>query len=213
MQILQTEKASVMIKLYYKALSCSLAVHIALRELGLPFELVAVTQQGDTKLAGGADYLAIHPLGAVPAVAFDDGTVMAEVGVILEFLPTKVFNSTLAPRSGDPDYWEFRQLMNFIATDIHKNYGPLFIPTVPDDVKPIWLQRLTKRLEYLASLISQRKALLARGYSVADIYLYVMLFWCSYVGVDIKRWPVLAAYFEDLSAREAVNKALLAEKT
>lgn len=201
-----------MIKLYYKPLSCSLAVHIALRELGMPFELVAVTQQDGIKLAGGEDYLAVHPLGAVPAVKFDDGSVMTEAGVILEYLPLLAGSSSLAPRHGDPDYWEFRELMNFIATDIHKNYGPLFIPGVPDAIKPVWLQRLAKRLDYLSGLIDERKALLTRGYSVADIYFYVMLLWCSYVGVDLARWPVLAAYFEGLSAREAVKAALRAEQ-
>ncbi|HOB13999.1 MAG TPA: glutathione S-transferase N-terminal domain-containing protein [Novosphingobium sp.] len=201
-----------MITLYYKPLSCSLAVHIALRELDLPFELVAVTQDGDAKLAGGADYLAVHPLGAVPAVTLGDGSVMAEAGVILEYLPLLAEGSTLAPRPGDADYWEFRQLMNFIATDIHKNYGPLFIPGVPDTVKPVWLNRMAKRFDHLSARIAAQGALLARGYSVANIYFYVMLLWCSYVGVDLARWPVLAEYFERLSARIAVREALEIER-
>lgn len=199
-----------MMKLYYKPLSCPLAVHIALLELGLPFERIRVTQDGDKRVANGEDYRAIHPLGAVPALVLDDGTVLTESAVILEYLAQKA-DSPLAPMPGDADYWEFRQIVNFIATDIHKNYGPLFYKDIPPPMRQAWLERLDSRIQRLGMLVQDRPSLMARGYTVADFYLFVMLFWASYVGADIEDWPVLARYYHTLSERPAVKQAVAAE--
>jgi len=202
-----------MLKLYHKPLACSLAVHIALRELDLPFEAVKVTDEGTARLADGEDYYQIHPLGAVPTLRLSDGSVMTEASVILEYLGSRGRSTQLAPVAGDADYWAFRQIMNFIATDIHKNYGPLFYSGTPEAMKKAWIDRLDKRLSYLSGNLRDRFHLLERGYSVADIYLFVMLFWASFVGIDIKKWKVLSGYFDSLSSRPAIRQALEVERS
>lgn len=199
-------------KLFYKPLACSMAVHIALRELELPFELIRVENVEGKLQAARRDYLDIFPLGAVPALELEDGDIMAEGAVILEYLAAQAETPSLAPKSGDSDYWTFRQIMNFIATDIHKNYGPIFHPSVSPEMKQVWLGRLDKRLTYLASILEKQPYLLARGYTIADIYMFVMLLWCSYAGVDVNKWPSLAQYFKILSERPAIQQVVAIEK-
>lgn len=199
-------------KLYYKPLACSLAVHIALRELALPFDLARVTSEGGVPTADGKPYLDVHSLSSVPALALEDGTIMAEAAVMLEFLGQQSAETPLAPAPQDADYWDFRQVMNFIATDIHKNFGPMFHPLTPPEMKQAWVQRFDKRFGHLAARLDNQRYLMARGYTVADSYLYVMLFWCKYVNIDIASWPALAAYFADLSDRRATRDALAVEQ-
>lgn len=199
-------------KLYLKPISCSLAVHIALRELGLDFEPIVAAKVGDRLEADGRALADIHPTAAVPILELDNGDVMTEAGVMLEYLSSQLGGDRLAPAYGTAEYWEFRQLMNFIATDIHKNYGPIFNPLVSPEMKEAWLGRLHRRLDYLNTYIGVRDTLLPAGLSVADFYLWVMLFWCSYVGVDTADWPNLHRYFQQLSDRPSVCDALAFEQ-
>lgn len=195
-------------KLYFKPLACSLAVHIAARELGVSLDLIRVTEDSPDR----DNYRKIHPLGAVPSLILDDGTVLTETSVILQYLAASVDVPMLAPRPKDADYWHFLQMLNFIATDVQKGFGPLFFPSTPDAMKESWRPRLEKRIAYLSTLLDNRSFLLDRGYSIADIYLYVMLLWCRYVAIDIKKWPALARYFEALENRPAIAAALEEER-
>ncbi|ACB32585.1 Glutathione S-transferase domain [Leptothrix cholodnii SP-6] len=197
-------------KLYYSPGACSLSPHIALRETGLPFELVLASTK-TKKLADGSDYLAINPKGQVPMLALDDGTQITEGPAIVQYIADQAPASGLAPAAGTIERYKLMEWLNFITSELHKGFSPLFAPDTPDDYKPIARNRLLARLAYVDEQLADRSYLLGEQYSVADIYLFVVSGWGQYVGVDISGLPRLMAFRARIAARPAVIAAMKAE--
>lgn len=198
-------------KLYYSPGACSLSPHIVLREAGLPFELARVDLRTKTT-AGGADFRTINPKGYVPALALDDGEVLTEGPAIVQYITDRVPDRKLAPAPGTPARYRLVEWLNFIATELHKGYSPLFNPKAPDDWKALSRGLLEQRLDWMAEQLAGRSFLLGTDFSVADAYLFTVLGWGKWVGIDLARWPTLAAYSAGIAGREAVRAALAAEK-
>jgi glutathione S-transferase len=197
-------------KLYFKPGACSLSPHIALREAGLPFELVTVDQKaGKTSL--GEDFKAINPKGYTPVLGLDDGRFLTEGPAIVQFIADLAPEKKLAPPAGTFERAQLQQWLNFIATELHKNFSPLFNPKTPPEWKEFVRGVLESRLSWADSELSKRTWLLGDAFSVADPYLYVVLTWTSRVGIELSRWPALAAFKERVEARPAVREALGAE--
>lgn len=197
-------------KLYYSPSACSLSPHIALREAGLTFELVRV-DLGSHKLPDGSDYLRINPKGYVPALALDDGTLLSEGPAIVQYIADLKPESGLAPKAGTLARYQLQEWLSFINSEVHKGFGPLFSASTPEETKATARQNLAKRLAYVAERLAHSDFLLGKQFTVADGYLFTVLNWSQWTGVDLKPWPVLLAFQERVGARPAVKAAQAAE--
>lgn len=196
-------------KLYYTPGACSLAPHIALDELGLPFELVKV-DLATHKLPDGSDFSGINPKGYVPLLQLDDGTFMTEGNVILQYVADRK-PGTLAPVFGTPERWKLMEWLAFIATEVHKGFGPLWNPLNPPEVRERSIQALGNRFALISQTLAKQHYLTGNDFSIADAYLFVVLNWSGMHQIDLSKWPALAAFQARVSARPAVQKALKAE--
>lgn len=197
-------------KLFYKAGACSLSPHIVLREAGLDFtaEKVDLAQK---KTESGADYLAINPKGQVPALLLDDGSLLTEGVAIVQYLADRVPDRNLIPAAGTLSRYHAIEWLNYIATELHKGFSPLFNPKTPDEYKAIARTRLEQQFSYLDSVLAKQHFLLGNRFSVADAYLFTVLRWAIALQFDLKKHSRLAAYFDSVAARPAVDAALNAE--
>lgn len=197
-------------KLYYSPGACSLSPHIALREAGLTFDLEKVdlqTKQTET----GKDFRSVNPNGYVPALEFAPGDVLTEGPAIVQYVADQAPAAKLAPANGTRERYTLQSWLNFITAELHKGFGALFNPMAPEDYKPVAKKMLETRYATVDQHLAGQDYLLASGYSVADIYLFVTLSWTGYVGIDIKQWPALQRLYERVAARPAVQAALKAE--
>jgi len=197
-------------KLYYAPDTCSLSSHIVLRELGLSFELVKVDIRAK-RTADGRDFLDINPKGYVAALELDDGNVLTEGPAIVQYLADLHPARGLAPAAGTLQRARLQEWLNFITSELHAGLGPLFNPSLPEDARVYFREKLSRRLDYLQGILAGQDHLMGDAFSVADAYLFTVLGWCEYVGIDIARWPALPAYVARVGARPAVQDALRAE--
>lgn len=197
-------------KLYFSPGACSLSPHIVLLESGLDFKTEQVDLRSK-KTASGADYTAINPRGYVPALQLDDGRVLTEGPAIVQYIAAQAPDKQLVPAPHSIEHYQLLERLNFISTEIHKGFGPLFNSAATDDMKQAALAQLDKRLGHAADLLKEHDYLVGNRYSVADAYLFVMLSWTGKVGIDLAKWPVLQAFKARIEARPAVQQALADE--
>lgn len=198
-------------KLYFSPGACSLSPHIALREAGLDVQLVYVDIKSH-KLADGSDYFAINPKGYVPALLLDSGDLLTEGPAIVQYIADLKPESHLAPPNGTLARYHLQEWLNFISTEIHKPYGPLFKKDAPEDQKTAARDKINKRFNYIEQKLGENQFLLGDDFGVADCYLYVMLIWTKHTGLDLSPYPKLSAYRERIAARPSVRVAIEAEK-
>ncbi|PLR40660.1 glutathione transferase GstA [Chimaeribacter californicus] len=197
-------------KLYFAPMACSLASHITLRELNLPFELVRVNNQ-TKRTAEGGDFRAINPKGYVAALVLENGEVLTEGPAILQYLADQVPGSALAPAAGSWERVRLQEWLNFITTEIHGGSAPLFNAALPEEAKVMFRTRLFTRLDYLNTQLDGQDYLMGQ-FGVADAYLFTVLGWLPVFNIDIQQWPVLARFRDRVGARPAVQAALAAEE-
>ncbi|SDQ48881.1 glutathione S-transferase [Pseudomonas grimontii] len=197
-------------KLYFSPNACSLAPHIVLRELALPFELVRVHNQAKTT-ADGQDYLQINPKGYVAALQLDNGQVLTEASAILQYLADLRPAAGLAPANGSWARVRLQEWLNFIATEIHGGLAVFFNGAIQGDVRAMFLATLCKRLAVLVQPLQSQDYLLGGEYSVADAYLFVVLRWAAFHQIDLQQWPALVAFMQRVGERPAAIAALAAE--
>ena len=196
-------------KLYYSPGACSQAPHIALHELGLPVEAIKV-DLATHKLPDGSDYYAVNPKGYVPLLVLDDGTTLTEAHVVLQYIADRK-PGTLAPEFGTLERWKLMEWLGFIATEVHKGFGPLWNPKTPSEVRTSTIEALGRRFELLSGTLSKQPFLTGENFTIADAYLFVILNWTKLHKVDISRWPALGEFQERVRARPAVQETLRAE--
>jgi len=197
-------------KLYYTPGACSLSPHIALKEAGIPHELVKVDLKTKT-LASGEDYSKINPKGQVPALALDNGDLITEGPVIVQVIADKAADKKLAPANGTTERYRLQEWLTFISAEIHKTFSPLFNPALSDEAKQVFRDRLAGKFKYLDSKLAGQDYLMGSQFTVADGYLYTMLRWAERMKVDLAAFPHLTAYKERVAARPQVQAAVQAE--
>jgi glutathione S-transferase len=197
-------------RLYFAPGACSLSPHIVSRELGLPLELTKVSTK-DKTMEGGGDYRAINPKGYVPALELDDGGVLTEGPAIVQYLADQKPDAGLAPKAGSLERYRLQEWLNFITSEIHKQFSPLFRPTTPEEYKKIARENLATRFDWLDKQLAGKDHLMGKPFTVADAYLYTTLRWTKPLQIDMARWPNLVAYMERIGARPKVKDALKAE--
>lgn len=196
-------------KLYYATGTCSLAVHIALSEARLPYTLARVDLRTHT-LTDGTDYYTINPKGYVPLLELDSGEHLTEVAVILQYLADRA-PGTLGPVFGSMERYRVMEWLNFIATEVHKGFAPLWRSDTPDAVKARTLELLGKRFDLLAQVLGERPWLTGERFGIADAYLFAILNWSHMLKVDMIKWPALTQFLDRVRARPQVQTVLEAE--
>jgi glutathione S-transferase len=197
-------------KLYYSRGACSLSPHIVLREAGLPFDLIAVDLKAKT-IAGGGDYRAINPKGYVPLLELDDGSRLTEGPAIVQYVADQAPQTNLAPANGTFARYQLQEWLNFISTEIHKQFSPLFDPAASEEVKAKQRDKLAGRFDWLHDQLGEQSYLMGENFTVADAYLFTVLNWSRAMNIDLGRWPRLQAYLARVAQRPAVQQALQAE--
>ncbi len=196
-------------KLYYSPGACSLAPHIALAEAAVPYTTVKVDLRKHVT-EDGTDFYAINPKGYVPFLALDDGTSLSEVAVILQYVADRK-PGTLAPAFGGFDRYRLMEWLNYVATEVHKQFGPLWYPMTPEATKAAQKEKLASRFELLSKTLAAQPFLMGDHFTVADAYLFTVLRWASPLKVDLAPFPALTQFIARVEARPGVQKALAAE--
>ncbi len=197
-------------KLYYSPGACSLSPHIVLREAGLAFDAVKVDLRKKT-LDSGADYRAINAKGQVPALQLDDGTLLTEGPAIVQYIADQAPATHLAPANGTLPRYQLQEWLNFITSELHKQFSPLFDAKAPDEVKASQREKLASRFDWISTQLAGRDYLTGAQFTVADAYLFTVLNWSQWTGIELAKWPVLEQFQARVAARPKVREALLAE--
>jgi glutathione S-transferase len=197
-------------KLYYSPGACSLSPHIVLREAGLSFDLVKVDNVKKL-LPDGSDYLQINPKGYVPALQMQNGEVLTEGPAIVQYLADLNADSKLAPKAGTIERYRLQEWLNFITSEVHKSFSPLFNKAASADWKAGAVEGIAKRFDYLSTQLQGKQYLMGNQFTVADAYLFTVLGWTKYVNIELGKWPTLVEYHARIAARPKVQEALKAE--
>lgn len=199
-----------MFKLYYAPGACSLAPHLVLQELKLPFKLMPVDLRAKTY--SGGDFKAINPKGSVPALQLDNGEVLTEAGVILQYVADQAPDANLIPRCGTWERYRVQEWLNFISTEVHKGFGPLWNPDTPEAYKQIAIQNLSQRFDHINAQLGKADYLMGPSYTVADAYLFTVANWSRFFKLDLSPWPHVQKFLERVKQRPATIAAFAAEK-
>jgi glutathione S-transferase len=197
-------------QLYFSPGACSLSPHIVLREAGIPFDLVKVDLKAK-KTEKGDDFLKINPKGQVPTLRLDDGATITEGPVIVQYIADRKPESGLVGKAGTMERVRVQEWLNHITSEIHKNYGWIFNPAASDACKDTARGNLAKRYDAIDKHLAGRSYLTGEGFTGADAYLFTVTNWGKHTGVDVARWPNVAAFQERVAKRPKVQEALKAE--
>lgn len=197
-------------KLYYSPGACSMAPHIVANELGFQLDMEKVdvpTKKTET----GADYWSVNVKGYVPALKLDDGTVLTEVGVIIQYLADQKPESGLTARPATMERYRQMEAVNFVATEVHKQFGALFNPKMTPEMKEVQHGTIGRRLDALEKMLAGKEYLANNKFSVADAYLFTVLNWSGGLKIDLAKWPNIKAFHARIGTRPAVQKTLKEE--
>ena len=197
-------------KLYYAPGVCSLSPHIVLEEAGVPHTLVKTDLRAKT-IDGGGDYKSTNPLGYVPALQLDDGSILTEGPAIIQYIADQAPQKNLAPATGTAERYQMLSWLNFISSELHKGFSPLFNPAMPDEAKTIARERLLTRLAHVEQKLGGRDYLLGPTFTLPDAYLFTVLRWTVPLKIDLDPYPNLQGFMARMSARPAVRAAMKAE--
>lgn len=197
-------------KLFYKPGACSLASHIVLREAGKEFELARV-DLAKKCLDNGDDFLAINPKGQIPALSIDSNTLLTEGVAIMQYVADSAPKSDLLPPVGFLSRYKTLEWLNFVATELHKGFTPLFRPDTPEEFKPTARALLEKKLEYVDAALANQQWINGENFSIADAYLFTVLRWAVAVKLNFPQAGNLTAYMQRVASRPAVAAAMAAE--
>ncbi len=196
-------------KLYYSPGACSLSPHIALLEAGIAHELIKVDLKAK-KLEDGSDFLRVNLKGQVPVLVLDNGEQLTEGPVIVQAIADKAVAKKLVPAAGTSERYHLQEWLNFVTSELHKNFSPLFQPTLSDEAKAFFRNRLLDKFKYVDGKLDGKDYLMG-SFSVADGYLYVMLRWADAMKLDLASMKNLTAYKARMAARPKVQEALKSE--
>lgn len=197
-------------KLFYKPGACSLASHITLRESGKDFTLNGVDLM-QKRLENGDDYFAVNPKGQVPALLLEDGTLLTEGVAIMQYLADSVADRQLLAPAGTIARYKTIEWMNYIATELHKGFTPLFRPDTPEEYKPTVRALLEKKLQYVNASLKDDQWICGPRFTIADAYLFTVLRWARAVKLNMEGLSHIDAYMARMAERPAVAAALEAE--
>jgi glutathione S-transferase len=206
----EDRKENTVMKLYYASGACSLSPHIVSREAGISLDFEQVDNR-EKKTKSGKDYWSINPKGQVPVLELDNGERLTEGPVIVQYLAEQKPGSGLLPPPGTIDRYRVQEWLNFVTSELHKTYGPIFRPTTPEEYKKISKENLGKRFDWIDQQLAGKQYLMGDKFTVADAYLFTVLRWSPRIELDVSKWPNIKAYMDRVAARPKVQEALKAE--
>lgn len=198
-----------MLKLYYSPGACSLAPHIVSEELKIPVDLIKVDLKN--KIYAGGDFFKINPKGSVPTLQLDNGEVLTEAVAIMQYLADQNPAMQLMPQKNSWEHYKALEWLNFIATEIHKGFSPLWKADNSDEVKAKAKDSLLKQIKYINSHLEKNNFILGNTYSIADAYLFTVVNWAFFLKIDLSLYPSLLKFIERVKERPATVAALKAE--
>jgi glutathione S-transferase len=199
-----------MMKLYYSPGACSLGPHIALHESGLPFTTTLASTK-TKKLPDGTDFYAINPKGYVPVLELASGERLTEGPAIVQYIGDQAPDSGIVPAAGTMARYRLMEWLNFITSELHKGFSPLFNPAMPEEAKALARAKLQERFAWVDAQLEGRSYLLGDSFTVADAYLYTVMRWARLVQVDLSALARLSGFSARMSERPAVKAALASE--
>ena len=197
-------------KLYFAPGACSLSPHIVARELGLPVQLQKVNTK-DKSMEGGGDFWKVNPRGYVPVLELDNGERLTEGPAIVQYLADQKPEAGLAPKNGTMERYHLQEWLNFLTSEVHKQFTPLFKPNTPEEYKKIAKENLANRFGWLDQQLAGKDYLTGKQFTVADAYAFVLLGWTKPTQIDLSQWPNLQAFHKRVAARPKVKEAMQAE--
>ena len=197
-------------RLFYSSGACSLSPHIVAREAGIELDLQKVDLKTKTMVSPG-DYLAVNPKGSVPALQLDDGEILTEGPVIVQYLADLRPEKGLAPAAGTLDRYRLQEWLGYINSELHKSFSPLFRPDTPAETRAERQAYLNRRYTHIEQRLAQHPYLMGAAFTVADAYLFTVTNWAGIVKLDLSPFPKLRAFQERIAARPAVKAAMSAE--
>ncbi len=203
-------------KLFYKKGACSLAPHIVMAELNMVYEVEEVDLK--TKTSASGDYYKINPNGSVPALKMEDGNVLTESAVIMQYLADQKPEAGAIPKFGTTERYRCLEWLNFIATDLHKNFSPLFFAGMivqntegQAEMKKHYIELLKRKIKIASDRLGNNDYVLGTSFTIADAYLFTVLGWSKFVGVDLSPYANITAYLKRVGERPGVQKAMKEE--
>ena len=197
-------------KLYYAPGACSLSPHIVAREAGINIQLQKVNTK-DKSMEGGGDFWKVNPRGYVPVLELDNGERLTEGPAIVQYLADQKPESGLAPKAGTLERYRLQEFLNFLTSEVHKQFSPLFRPNTPEEYKPIAKENIANRFNWLNEQLAGKDYLMGKQFTVADAYLFVLTNWTKPTQIDLSKWPNIAAFQKRVAARPKVKEAMQAE--
>ena len=196
-------------KLYFSPGACSMSTHICLNEAGLNYEALKVNLK--THEFNGSDYYKVNPKGSVPALQNDQGEVLTECSVIMQYIADQKPEAQLMPKFGSFERYRCQEWLNYVATEIHKGFSPLWNPKTPEEFKTMARENLAKKFTYLNNHFMNNTFLMGNQYTVADAYLFTVVNWSKMVGLEMSPYPKLMSFMETVQMRPAVQATLKKE--
>lgn len=198
-------------KLYYSKGACSLVIRIVINEMGLKCEYESVDLK-TKKTSNDKDYLKVNPKGAVPALALAQNEVLTENSVIQQYLADSNKAVGLLPPVGDFKRYRVLEWLNFVTTDIHKGFSPLFNGNVTSEMKEnVFIPILQNKFALIDSNLKNKKFMMGDQFTLPDAYLFVMLMWAESMKIDLRANTELLRYFDALKTRDSIVKSLQEE--
>lgn len=198
-------------KLYYAKGACSLAVRITVYELNQPCEFEAVNLK-TKQTEHNQDFLKINPKGAVPTLELDDGKILTENAVILQYLADTFKGTQLLPTIGNFKRYQVLEWVNFVTTELHKTFAWLFNPNLPQAIKDEYMiPLLKKKFDYVDQQLANKKYLSGDEFCLADGYFFVIYLWSLHFKIDTSKLTNLMRYINQLKTRPSIVKALQEE--
>jgi glutathione S-transferase len=207
---MQTEA---LMDLYFAPMACSLATRIAACEAGAELNFLKVdTRASPKRVEDGTEFLSLNPMGQVPVLRTDEGELVFENAVILQYIADRFPAAGLIPAEG-AERRRVQSWLSFIASELHTGaFIALLSAKAPEGAKAFARDAVAPRFAVLDAHLTGREFLQGR-FSVADAYLFVMLTWARHVALDLSPYPALAAYRDRLQVRPSVARALSEEFT
>ena len=207
-----------MIRLHYFPSNASMAPHILLHELGVPFELVRVDR--DQAAQKSPEYLKLNPNGLIPVLQ-DGELVLYETAAILLHLSDTHPDALLAPGLGTPERAEFYKWLVWMTNTLQAMAIHYFYPErMADDaagaaaVKRHAEAAIGRMLDQLDAQVGSHGEpwLLGAHYSAADALAFVLCRWTRGFGRPARSLPNLGPYLQRMLARPAVQKVFATEQ-
>ena len=192
-------------KLYYSPGACSQAPHILLHEIGLTHDAAKVDLKSKM-VEDGRSYLQVNPKGSVPALELDNGEVLTENAVILQYLGDRA-GSDVLPSLGDFRRYRVLETVNYITTELHKSFAPLFKPSAGEEIKHFFREQIARKLDYMDAKLGAGPFAMGDTLTIADPYLFVIAGWADRM-IGLNNWSNLTAFRTRMLQRPSVRHVL-----